>query len=641
MLLHRVTVENVRSFLGREQLTLDGPISILIGPNGGGKTNLLDIAVILLRRYLFASMYPVHVPTAEQQDRYEFRNNDALNKMTLERHSNGAGKQQFVEVEIEVTKHDCDNMLAMKNEATELSKKAGKKYINIQLQNAANWKLELITSGMRFTYRWEGADLVASDVSATQFREYMNNFEIDSMLRAEFEVTPLSTPIVYLPVARTVNGFQSSIELSGYNDYEQKRQYDASISRTSSSIVPLAVGRLAQKFRLLLEQDTGSARADFKNDPNIKELTKLLGELGYEWELETTNPLKNAYDVRLKKQGSSFLVGAASSGERELLTYLFAIFALNVRDALIVVDEPELHLHPKWQRALLQLFVRLAKSTGNQFLLATHAPTFVSPDFIQYVSRVFSRDQQSHILRLATTNLPNAKHLLHIVNSQNNERIFFADEVVLVEGLSDRIFFEAALDRLGRGTTYKSTLEVISVGGKGLFKAYGQLLAACQVPYSIIADRDYIEEVGNEDIKGLFQLNESEIKQDVIDNARSLDGKTLVTRIEEAMATGSWTDAQKTWAYIKSRRRQLRSDLKPAEKAELEKFILDQRAQRMYLLKKGSLEDYLPEGYRDKDIDKLISFIGSDDFWSKLPADTQQEIGEIARLLMPDTVHSG
>ncbi len=288
----------------------------------------------------------------------------------------------------------------------------------------------------------------------------------------------------------------------------------------------------------------------------------------------------------------------------------------------------------------MQLFVRLAKSTGNQFLLATHAPTFVSPDSIQYVSRVFSRDQQSHILRLATTNLPNAKHLLHIVNSQNNESIFFADEVVLVEGVSDRIFFEAALDRLGRGTTYKSTLEVISVGGKGLFHAYGKLLAACQVPYSIIADRDYIEEIGDEDIKGLFKLDEDEIKRDVIENTKSIDGQTLVSRIEEAIVNGSWTGARETWAYIKSRRTRLRSDLELGDKDKLQRFILSKRDERIYLLKRGSIEAYLPEGYRDKDIEKLIGFIASDDFWLRLPSEGRLELEEIARLLMPDTVAS-
>ena len=636
MLLRRIAVENVRSFLDRAELTLDGPISILIGPNGGGKTNLLDIAVILLRRYLFASLYPAHAPTPEQPDRYQFRHNDALNNMQLEPHSNGAGRPQLVEVEVEVTQRDWDNMVAMKAEAAELSRKAEKKYINLTIQRAANWNLESITAGARFQYRWQSGGLEGSDGPAAQFLEYMNDFEVDSLLRAEFEVSALSTPMVYLPVNRSMNAFQSRVELAGYDAHEQKRQNDASISRTSSSIVPLAIGRLAQKFRMLLEKDVGGARADFKNDPNLKELTKLLRELGYEWDLESSNPLKNAYDIRLKKQGSSFLVGAASSGEREILTYLFAIFALNVRDALIVVDEPELHLHPRWQKSLLQLFARLAKSTGNQFLMATHSPTFVSPASIQYVSRVFSRDQRSHILRLATAELPDAKHLLNIVNSQNNEGIFFADEVVLVEGLSDRIFFEAVLDRFGRGSTYKSTLEIISVGGKGLFNAYTKLLKACQVPFSIIGDRDYIEEIGTDDVKSLFRVDEGEIKKDVIDNIKSIDGKALVARIEEAMASGSWDDARDVWGYIKSRRRVLRDNLDDTQQETLAGFIDSKRSERIYLLKNGSLEAYLPEGYRGKDIDKLIGFLRSDDFWSELPVNARDELQEIARLLMPD-----
>jgi len=134
----------------------------------------------------------------------------------------------------------------------------------------------------------------------------------------------------------------------------------------------------------------------------------------------------------------------------------------------------------------------------------------------------------------------------------------------------------------------------------------------------------------------MFKLDEGEIKKDVIDNVKSSDGKALVARIEEAMTTGSWTDAQETWAYIKSRRKQLRIDLKEPEKEALQKFIVGKRDERIHLLKKGSLEAYLPEGYRDKDIDKLIGFIASADFWSKLSAEAKKELSEIARLLMPD-----
>jgi predicted ATP-binding protein involved in virulence len=66
-------------------------MTIIIGPNGGGKTNLLDTTVIALRRYLFAAMYAAHAPQPDQPDRHEFRHNDVLNNMVLERHSGGAG----------------------------------------------------------------------------------------------------------------------------------------------------------------------------------------------------------------------------------------------------------------------------------------------------------------------------------------------------------------------------------------------------------------------------------------------------------------------------------------------------------------------------------------------------------------------
>lgn len=469
MLLKKVSIENVRSFLDRAELSLDGPITIIIGPNGGGKTNLLDAIVVVLRRYLFASMWAAPAATELEPNRHEFRPNDTLNSMTLERHSRGAARDQIVEVEIEATATDLENMRKMQAGADQLTQLALRKYHNLNLQDATTWKIDQIAEGMRLKYRFFNGKLSHDDSHASaSFLQYLRLFEIDGMLRDEFDLSPLALPLVYLPVNRSANGFQSRIDLVNYNYGETKRQSDATSSRSNTPIVQLAVGRMAYNFRMLLDKDQGETAKKFRGDPNMKELTRWLQDLGYEWELETISAVKNQYDVRLSKQGTSFLVSAASSGERELLTYIFAIFALNVRDALIVVDEPELHLHPKWQRTILHLFIELAKTTGNVFLFSTHSPTFVSPESIHYVSRVFSRDQQSQVLRLDTSKLPQAKHLLNIVNSQNNERLFFADQVLLVEGVSDRVFFEAVLDRFGRAAA-RLTLEVISVG-KGVLR---------------------------------------------------------------------------------------------------------------------------------------------------------------------------
>jgi putative ATP-dependent endonuclease of the OLD family len=620
----------------RETLELDGDISILIGPNGGGKTNLLDAVVVLLRRYLFASRWPAHAPTPDNPNRYEFRNNEALDQLSLERHTSAPKDlEQVLEAQIEVTEPDLQNMAAMKRDATRLRDLSSLKYFNIHFDAILQWDLSQLTAGQVLTYRLVNGRLSHDgSAPALSFLQYLQFFEIDSTLRDEYEVSALSTPMVYLPVNRSASGFQSSVQLANFNSYEQKRQVDAVYSRSNPSLIPLAIGRLAQKYRLLLEKDKGKAREEFYKDPKLKELGDLLAELGYTWSLESANPLKNEYDVRLQKQGSSFLVGAASSGERELLTYLFAIFALNVRDALIVVDEPELHLHPKWQQTLLSLFARLASKTGNQFLLATHSPTFVAPESIQYVSRVYSENQKSRLVRLNSTALPDERHLFNVVNSQNNERIFFSDKVVLVEGLSDRIVFERVLDLHGRAQAGRSNVEIVAVGGKGLFEAYGSVLNACKIPFALIADQDYLEQIGSEEIKKLFIVNAREIKEDVLQNIKSLDGDALVKAIDAAIAAGDWGDAKDVWEYIKSGRRELRKELSGGETTRLHEFVASLRRKGVFVLKRGALEKYLPVGYRSKDMNKLIRFVRSADFWNSLEPGSQAELAEVATALL-------
>ena len=52
MKLRRLSMANARSFLEPTTLFVEGDISIVVGPNGGGKTNLLDIGAYALRKHL-------------------------------------------------------------------------------------------------------------------------------------------------------------------------------------------------------------------------------------------------------------------------------------------------------------------------------------------------------------------------------------------------------------------------------------------------------------------------------------------------------------------------------------------------------------------------------------------------------------
>ena len=47
------------------------------------------------------------------------------------------------------------------------------------------------------------------------------------------------------------------------------------------------------------------------------------------------------------------------------------------RSTMLILDEPESHLHPQWQNAFAEIIVLLAKELGEKILLTTHSPNFM------------------------------------------------------------------------------------------------------------------------------------------------------------------------------------------------------------------------------------------------------------------------
>lgn len=63
----------------------------------------------------------------------------------------------------------------------------------------------------------------------------------------------------------------------------------------------------------------------------------------------------------------------AATGEQVILDYLTQfVYPRPVNNSLILIDEPELHLHPRWIRQLYRALPRMGKD--NQFILVTHSP---------------------------------------------------------------------------------------------------------------------------------------------------------------------------------------------------------------------------------------------------------------------------
>ncbi|WP_131783775.1 AAA family ATPase [Legionella gresilensis] len=631
MRICKLTVENVKNFLNRAELILDDNISIIIGPNGGGKSNLLDILVIVVRKYVSGTQC-----SQLKGPEVQYVHNEKIDTLILERHSLGGDKKQIIEIEIEVTIEDKEKMLEMKSSAQHLLKISGSKYSKSGLVILTEaWDLNLIQAGEKFKFKIEDNtfSIVSKNIKGAEFfRTYISLCERYEEIRDKYEGKPFVTPFIFLPANRSTN-FETLVELNQYDEYELKKAVNSATSRSNSRIINLALGQLIQKYRSHLDNHVNPIEY-LNNLANIKELNKFLNDLGYSWNIICKNSNTNQYELELKKNGQRFLISSASSGEIELLTYLFVIYFLNVREAVIIIDEAELHLHPHWQKLLFDLFIKLSKKTHNQFIISTHSPSFITPSSIEFVSRVFSFENQSKIIRLNKQDFPNAKHLLQIINSQNNEIVFFADEVVLVEGVSDRIFFKALFNYfyVSNPKSVKESpskvIEFIEVGGKNRFKIYMKLLQLLCIKCAIIADLDYILDLDPSTFKPLFKVNNNKLKKSLCDSA-SKDGTSFLEILEGAIETKNLKNLQEMWVYLKGRHQRLRNDLKPYENQIIDNYIKQQKDDGCYILRKGSLEKYLPDDCKGKDINKIIKLINKQNFISDIPPEVIAELRDI------------
>lgn len=64
-------------------------------------------------------------------------------------------------------------------------------------------------------------------------------------------------------------------------------------------------------------------------------------------------------------------IDQVSSGEIELLSFAGWIILNDFDNGLFLIDEPELHLHPRWQKQILMAMHEIAPKA--QFIVASHS----------------------------------------------------------------------------------------------------------------------------------------------------------------------------------------------------------------------------------------------------------------------------
>jgi predicted ATP-binding protein involved in virulence len=109
---------------------------------------------------------------------------------------------------------------------------------------------------------------------------------------------------------------------------------------------------------------------------NINQLFQVIDEMFADTG-KTIDILKGNNSRLVFHQGEQTIgIEQLSSGEKQLLLILLKVFLLEGKPAIVLMDEPEVSLHIRWQYELID---RLRQLNPNcQLIIATHSPSIFS-----------------------------------------------------------------------------------------------------------------------------------------------------------------------------------------------------------------------------------------------------------------------
>lgn len=189
------------------------------------------------------------------------------------------------------------------------------------------------------------------------------------------------------------------------------------------------------------------------------------------------------------------------------------------RGTILLIEEPELYLHPQMERLMRDVLHNLAAQPGTQVACCTHSPVFldIAANYSAIV-RMFKTGQGDASCHQVTQDLfagdPNQpdKQRLNTVarfDPTVNE-LFFAKRVVLMEEFSAIASFERAAELMGlfeRHRRLRREVALVDCNGKSNVPAFQRVLNAFDIPYRVLHDADTgnpAEQANNQKILGLL-----------------------------------------------------------------------------------------------------------------------------------------
>ena len=187
-----------------------------------------------------------------------------------------------------------------------------------------------------------------------------NNEYYDNLIAKRFENPP---KIIYVPAE---------------NKFEEIQTYSTTLSREykfiniiNSNVIRDIPSYIATRRNYLATIEEDLTMKEITNKV-VNEINSIFDILELDVKLKGFSKDEKTMPIFENSAGEEFDINDLSSGEKQLFLRTLSIKMLEPKNSIILIDEPELSLHPKWQQRIIEVYKKIGEN--NQIIIATHSP---------------------------------------------------------------------------------------------------------------------------------------------------------------------------------------------------------------------------------------------------------------------------
>lgn len=635
MYISKLIIKNYKS-IKDEVFLFNKGINVLVGKNNSGKSNIVSALNELLSDKFNSSSYEdkiFYTNSSNQFDR-NFKIVAVIDEIKNLDYSLLDNIKKSVEL-IDITDFFNEDENSFENEwvisdDTDLKEKYKDKF-NYKGTNLSSYcKKDKLTSILSNTckiwiYKYYNKDsetniynmILKVNENTNPFFEELINSKYYRMTYINPNIKATLVTSLLIPAFRST---ETTLKISKWSWYGKllQRQWEKSCTPENENEIKQASSDL--------KAVVGKVYSDLKTNIN-EQLQKTLSLMNISIDINMLESKKEDYYksiVLSVNDGIETSLDSKGSGLQSLIMIELFKFYCKVfnQSSLLILEEPELFLHPHAKRMLSEILKDFVDTENNkyenQIILTSHSDEFISNVDIENINVIRKTQDGTKKSRINKAYYGDGKELqkLKIELQHKNAEMFFAEKVILVEGEEQILFPQIVHCIYGKDVLNNNDVSIIKVGGKSYFDIYRKVLNELKIDNYIIADYDIINNgleklLENDDKNALLALKSKigemlkkngEIKKETA----SLDWNELVSTLDKMVENHKYDDKlNEKWEIFRQRIHQKKRlcDLPDELKKQVLAFITNMYDKRIFIMKNGELEDY----YRKDNFDEELS----------------------------------